>query len=148
MKNWLRTYRSQVDKQTRKTVFLWSTMFASILGIDVIILLQDEGTRLYYKGNNGLLILIILYGLAFIAVGKSIREMAGSFVRLLRTGREIESSEIPGVLMFLTLLSLTASVLFVLDLSFVKSYGVKIGAVIGVYLIKIIRDLISKYRSG
>ncbi|MAT58370.1 MAG: hypothetical protein K8F60_01640 [Melioribacteraceae bacterium] len=139
--NILKLYKDTDNKDVREMFLL---MCLAILGLMTMITLTyifEEGSSSYYRAQNGLFILDIMCFLLLIGYTAKTKE---AFIRLKKFFIKDESIDLLDcnhILLLVVYLIAITSFIFILDLSFMSNYGIKIGAVVAVTIVKMLKDI-------
>jgi heme/copper-type cytochrome/quinol oxidase subunit 4 len=138
MKTIINIYKGTKNKKEIEWFKLNLLIFVLITVMTLLPFFFDVETRGYSQMNNALLIgIVTIFGLAFINISKT-KKTIHSGLKYFTGDRENFSLVNYGdVLLFSSFIVAVLSFLFVLDVSFVKTIGVRIGTVIAVNLINI-----------
>ncbi len=139
--NIFRLYKKTENKEEREWFVL---LLLGLLGLISLILLTfffEHRSEEYYHANSGLFIIDIMIFLIFIA-GKQKTKMIFSNLKRVYTERDkLTLLDYGDILLLLTYVTAILSFIFVLDLSFIKNYGIRISAVVSVTIAKLLKDL-------
>lgn len=137
-------YIDNKNKKDREWFQLGGTICCGMILISVFPLLFESGTHMYNQGNNGILISIIaIWGLFLISKLKTLEIYRKGFRLLKNDTKDFKLFDYGDVMLFFSFVISCISFVFVLDLSFINDFGIKIGGVVGINLVNLIKYVFS-----
>ena len=131
---------SEIEKKKEKE-WLLLTIFAaiSLLCLIYIASIQEIGSRLHYKCHNSLFFLCILFLVVFVISRNNTKSQFKHFLSMIKFNKNMSLSDLADGVIFLIYIICFLAFLFILDISFLSNYGVRISGVVGVLLFRIIK---------
>lgn len=119
--------------------FLTNCLFLiAVIGLNFIPFFLDVGTDSYNHTQNGILVVFILALLSFLLRKNANNHMYKSVRKMLFEKKKLNLYEKGDIVLALTYFSALIS-FFLIDFSFLKSYGLKISAVAAVSIFELLR---------
>ena len=141
------SFRDRIRLATRQEKDRLLTRVVLAVGLVVLSalpLLHDTGSRTYYRANNALFLINALVVILFIVSKNVNRALLKCFLGFFDGKRILSLNEIGDGLVFLSYMVTLLSTLFILDVSFISNYGVRIGGVMGVIIFRVLRNAFSR----
>ena len=139
--NVFKIYKNTKAKDEREWFLLSVMGIFFILLLIFLVIFFEKGTRLYYRSNNGLFIIDVMFFLLFVGGKEKTKELLKKTMNFFQNKLEMTLYNIGDLLLLSMYTIAIVSFIFVLDLSFLNNYGIRISAVVGVILTKLIKDL-------
>jgi hypothetical protein len=117
-----------------------------ILIVFIVTLALDVEDSSYYKAHGALFMLCLCVALLLIIRRLELIQMLKNFWRVISLDESVNLVEINDALFVVALMIVSFSILFIIDLSFLSNYGIRIGAVAAIALSSLLRSLISSFR--
>jgi len=128
-------------------VLFWYSIIAPIILICFMIgcLLESPGSRYYNKINNALFISCLMWFIIILGGRKTTKYVFKQFKILFTKNTEYDLDNYLYFFLLVTFIISIVAFLFVIDLSFLKSNGIRVSGVAGMLILRIIIDKI-RYR--
>lgn len=137
----IKLYKKTKDKEEREWFLLGILGLFFLVVLNGTVLYFEKGTHLYYKANNGLFIANILFFIIFVGGKSIIRKIVHNLKYNTIKKNIFTLHDIGNYLLIINISISFLSFIFILDLSFIGNYGIRIGAVVGVIIVRLIQDL-------
>lgn len=145
----IKLYKKEKDKE-KKEWFLYSVIiFLGSFFCSLFPIIYESNDRLYLKANIVQFIMIIIVFSLFLISKEKSKEIYRHWKEFIfRKDKLFTVYEYGDVFLFNTFLLASFSMIFILDLDFINNYGIKIGTVVAINLIYILRNIVSTRRKN
>lgn len=140
--NIIKTYKDTKSKECREWFLLGLFSAVGILMMIFLTFIFEEGTQDYYHANNGLFIGIILNCLLLLGGKEKTKVILHKVNKVFKRSLDLNLYDYGDILLLCTYILAIVSFIFILDLSFIENYGVRISAVVGITIAKLLKDLV------
>lgn len=137
----IKLYKTSKNKDKKDWFILTSLSPIPVIVFDIYILVSEPASRIYNKANIALFSGIIIYTILFLLMKKTIKELAGGFKKAFISSNSVSLDDVSNGFIFITIVLVFISIIFVMDFSLYKYYWAKI---VTIFIIIILKWLIYK----
>lgn len=142
-KEWYLSYSDNDRKLFESLLFI----LLPVLVLFIYTLTKDPADSGYYKMHSALFLCCIIIALLFVIRKSEIISIVKSPWLTFSKNKNVSLSELIDVLFFLCGVIVIVSIVFVIDLDFMSSYGIRIGGVVAFGLAKTLKTIFSKQKT-
>lgn len=141
------TWLSDQDEEGKSSLRDSIMLLVFFLLVFILSLVIDPDSPDYYRAHNGLLVVCVFSALLLFVRRSDVLRITSSIIEHARHRSLPQIKDVSDYIQLLVFCLTIVSVLFVLDLSFLENFGLRIGAVVGLALLSILRSAISTLRN-
>lgn len=141
MLNIIRIYKKTENKEHREWFLLLFLGLLILISLIFLTFFFEYRSGEYYRANSGLFVINIMIFLIFIAGQQKTKMIFSNLKRVYSERDKLTLSDYGDILLLIVYATAMLSFIFILDLTFIENYGIRISAVVSVTIVKLLKDL-------